>query len=195
MKQLKIAICGRIRSGKDTVADYLCDNHGFRKFRFGDGIREVGKILYPEEFAKGKPRAIMQGVGQALRQYDPDVWVNYLFNSVKRSGADRVVISDMRQPNELARVKAEGFFVIKVVASEETRIERGIKKGDIFKPEDFYHETESHVDNFDVDLTIHNEGTLEELLRAAEGAYRLANYAVKNGLLDWVRENRGVCNE
>lgn len=204
MDTLRIALCGKIRSGKDSVADYLCRNHGFQKFRFGDGIRRVCHILYNVAMNKaktGKPRALLQGIGQALRQYDPDVWLNYclyeianyeiahyeITNYGNRIPDAKVVISDLRQPNEFERVRREGWFTVRVSAPDELRIERARAAGDNFTLDDLNHETERHVDGFPVDLEIVNDGTIERLFAKTEIALFLAKTTQGAGGSDlWV---------
>lgn len=187
MDKVRIALCGKIRSGKDAVADYLGDKYGFKKFRFGDGIREVIRVLYPGEMEKGKPREKMQGVGQALRQYDPNVWLNYCLNGIEKSGKPLVIISDLRQPNEFERVTRDGWFTVRVTAPDELRIERARAKGDVFNVEDLNHDTERHVDGFPVDLEIVNDGSIERLYAAAEVAIVLAKAKKTRGEgFEWV---------
>lgn len=165
----KVAICGKIRSGKDTVAEIFINN-GFKRFFFADGIGKTVNLLYPELVAKGKPRKHLQGVGQAVRTFDPDVWVNYAFKQIEASGADKVIITDLRQPNELKALREAGFFIIRVYASKEVRLERARRLNDNFDPADFEHETEAFIDGFVVDLEIINEGTLDELVAQAYAA-------------------------
>ena len=38
---MKIALCGKIASGKTTLANKLCDAHGFQKFSFASKVKEV----------------------------------------------------------------------------------------------------------------------------------------------------------
>lgn len=42
-----IAISGYARAGKDTVADRLCDVHGWERLAFADLLRECAKALNP----------------------------------------------------------------------------------------------------------------------------------------------------
>lgn len=174
---VKLALCGRMRSGKDAIAEYLVANYGFKRFAFGDGIREVCRQLYPEQFEGGaKPRALLQGVGQSLRAFDEDVWVKrtiYDINTEIFSNATvigdrvlssaRIVVSDLRQPNEEKALRSEGFVIIRVTAPEDLRIQRMLAVGDAFNPDDLTHDTESYIDSFEVDYEVTNAGTLGEL--------------------------------
>ena len=176
---LKIAIFGKMRSGKDTVGKILIDEHGFKKFALGDGIGEIIVKYFPEAWADGKPRRHYQHIGQELRKLNPDVWVNYLLGRIKHhehkviaeglceknkpKGKFNVVVTDGRQLNELERLRKEGFIIIKVTAPEELRLQRILESGDVFNPEVLHHETELQVDEVNPDIEIINDGTLEEL--------------------------------
>ncbi|MGG1445028.1 AAA family ATPase [Brevibacillus laterosporus] len=187
LPNVKIALTGKMRSGKDTVADYLAEHYGFIRFAFGDGIKRVCHELFPDQFTDGKkPRALLQGVGQALRTFDPDVWVNRTLGEIDREnkayyrGAYRillddviisdveanplhVVISDLRQPNEYARLYTEGYVIIRVNASDDVRIDRMRSAGDTFDLADFTHDTERYVDIFAVDYELNNNGSVRDL--------------------------------
>jgi dephospho-CoA kinase len=43
-----IGLSGYARSGKDTVAELLCLNYGFRRISFADPMREAILILNPK---------------------------------------------------------------------------------------------------------------------------------------------------
>lgn len=170
---MKIALFGKIRSGKNTVADILTEQHGFKQFAFGDGIGEIIETYFPEALQGGKPRRHYQHIGQQLRVLNPDVWVNYLLNAVSVEAHMRkkfanetdinIVVTDGRQLNEAERLKKEGFLIVKVTAPEEVRIERMEASGDVFSLEDLQHETELNVDLIEPDVEIINDGTLEDL--------------------------------
>lgn len=168
-KEMKgIAITGPMRSGKDTVADYLVDMHGFQGFAFANGIKKICALAFPHLMANGKPRKLYQGVGQEFRKYDPDVWVKYTFNEIAAARPRQAVISDMRQPNEYRHLKNAGFFVVMVNACYETRLERMLAAGDDFEPEDLNHESEQHFKDYLVDFELNNEGTVDELEQQVE---------------------------
>lgn len=164
---MKIALTGRIRAGKDTVAEYLQDSHQFYRFAFGDGIRRVCQIVFPHLLGQGKPRALYQGVGQALREFDQGVWVKYLDRVIERDcwPEDNVVVTDLRQPNEYRYLREKGFFIVRVSSSFKTRFLRAYLQGDTFSVQDFNHETEAYVDHFEVDYTLSNDRTVDDLRR------------------------------
>ncbi|WP_243711815.1 hypothetical protein [Paenibacillus sp. BK033] len=112
------------------------------------------------------------------RSFDSDVWVNDCFRRI--SGAERLqraneefygeptqpfraILTDLRQPNEYERCRAEGFVIIRVTAPDGVRIQRAIDAKDTFNYADLVHSTESHVSSFVVDYEIENRGSLAEL--------------------------------
>ncbi|MDQ0154940.1 deoxynucleotide monophosphate kinase family protein [Robertmurraya andreesenii] len=167
----KIAICGKLRSGKDTAAHHLYISHGFDQVAFGDALKRLAHETFPDVGILSKPRALYQTFGQLMREIDPDVWVRHAERKVDgiidyRAGTDDhigVVITDLRQPNEYAWAKANGFTIIRVTAPDQLRMDRAVDAGDDFTVHDFAHETEQHVDSFEVDYEVVNDGTVEEL--------------------------------
>lgn len=161
MDAIKIGLCGYARSGKDTVDKYLCEHYGFVRFAFGDELKRYTHELF--EVEDGKPRELYQWFGQTMRQRDPDIWVRKMFESIERYGHEwklpfNVVVSDLRQPNEYERLKAEGFVFIRVNANTGARLGRMAAEGDSFNVEDLTHETERHIDLFPVNYDIYNDG-------------------------------------
>lgn len=166
---MNIAITGKMRSGKDEVGRYLRKNYGYTQFAFGDELKEDFHRRYPEIPRNPKPRVGYQDHGQLMRALvGGDVWTNACFKNIKHARSHRLfsfrpVISDLRQPNEYERCRAEGFVIIRVTAPDGIRIHRAIESGDKFDYSDLVHETESHVDSFEVDYEIINDGTLADL--------------------------------
>ncbi|MDC3413922.1 AAA family ATPase [Terrihalobacillus insolitus] len=174
--QIKIALTGKMRSGKDTVADYLVDKYEFTPFRFSEGIWATIRLLYPQAAAsKEKPRRLLQEIGQKLRMVDENIWVNYMFNEIERLGASLIVVTDLRQPNEYQALRENGFFIVRVKADEGVRLNRIMSENDNFTINDLHHETEMHLDSFKVDYELDNNGTLEDLHNQIEVMFNEIN--------------------
>lgn len=190
---MNIALTGHLRSGKDAIAAHLVTNYGYTRFAFGDGIREVTRRLYPEQYVGGaKPRALLQGFGQMARTFGEDVWVNDCFRRIEAErwvydGGHklwevpnfRTVISDLRQPNELARCRSEGYAIIRVKAKSALRIQRAVESADTFNLADLTHSTETHIDGFAVDYEITNDGSLAELYEQIDEVMKRVNLDAK----------------
>lgn len=164
-----IALTGKMRSGKDTVARYLSAQfrkEGFfvNRIAFGDALKAKAKELYPEEFTEGKkPRELLQWFGQTLRERNEDVWVNQVAQTINDKNKNSkqwgynpqvYIITDLRQPNEYQFCKDNNFIIIKIECDDITRINRMNVLGDNYTPTDLHHDTESHIDKFEVTCTI-----------------------------------------
>lgn len=166
---IKIALTGKLRSGKDAIAEHLYYRHGFEREAFGGMLKYLAKKVYAHTPRNddGKPRAMYQAFGQACREFDPDVWIRHVEFSVKMLANQRdtvgVVITDLRQPNEYEWCRANGFVIVRVSAPDELRLARAKAAGDNFTEADLTHDTEQHVDGFAVDYEIVNDGSIAEL--------------------------------
>src|SRR5690606_34022195 len=167
-RMLKIALTGKLRSGKSAVAERLFYEHGFEwPISFGGKLKYYADRIFDVSEGDRKPRAIYQQFGQLCRTIDEDVWIKHAEFSVQQALDSRstrgIVIDDMRQPNEYEWCRENGFVIVRVTAPEDVRLERARQAGDIFDADDLAHETESYVDSFEVDAEISNEGTLDDL--------------------------------
>lgn len=174
---IKIAVTGEIRSGKDTVCNYIGNTiteHGAYVgiLYFAEGIEQIIEDYFPEAFeGNKKPRKYYQEIGQGMRKINPDVWVTYLENNYKtmlKSGFKNILVTDLRQQNEYDWLKQNGFTVIKVEAEPEVRIERAKASGDKFEMQDLLHETEQQIKNLKYDYLITNNTTLEDLYKQVD---------------------------
>ncbi len=178
-KVLRIGMIGKMRSGKDTAAAHLIDTKKFGQFAFGTGIKRVVQTIYPNLDTRLKPRKVYQDVGQKLREIDPMIWINLLELDVKRWTRSKVifdetpniVITDIRQMNEVEYLKAQGYVFIKVECDEAIRLQRIEDSGDDFTEEDLNHETEVSIDTLPYDYLVTNNGTVEELIQQIEKIY------------------------
>lgn len=171
---MKIAITGKIRSGKDTVADMISEQYNFEVFAFSSGIKEIIEKYFSNDIgSKRKLREHYQRIGQSMRKLDQNVWVNHTNSQIEDflstyGEEENVLIKDLRQKNEHKFLKDNGYKVIKVIADEDTRIARAMESNDVFHREAFNHETELSVDSIQEDYLVENNGTLEELRRAVD---------------------------
>jgi len=135
-----IGVCGFIGSGKDTVADYLTNFHGFRRESFANSLKDAvssvfgwdrtmleGRTKQAREWREQvdpwwaerldmpnlTPRWILQYWGtEVCRQgFHDDMWIAALENKL-RSSTDNIVISDCRFPNEIKSIKSAGGQIV-----------------------------------------------------------------------------------
>lgn len=116
-----LGLAGKAGAGKDTIADELVKRFGFVKASFAffvkvDAMLKAG--FTRSEVFETKPREVrewLQRHGEAMRQRDPDHWVRKLDAAI--AGRHRVVISDVRYPNEVEYVTRNGGRVARVLHS------------------------------------------------------------------------------
>lgn len=141
-----IGVCGFIGSGKDTIADYLVNFHGFRRESFANSLKDAvanvfgwdrtmleGRTKQAREWREQKdiwwserlgiditPRWILQQWGTEVcrRNFHDDIWIASLENKLRNS-KDDIVISDCRFPNEIKSIKNAGGIVVRVVRGPE----------------------------------------------------------------------------
>ena len=135
-----IGICGFIGSGKDTIADYLTNFHGFRRESFANSLKDAvaqvfgwdrtmleGRTKQAREWREQvdpwwaerlnmpnlTPRWVLQywGTEVCRRGFHDDIWIASLENKLRNS-KDNIVISDCRFPNEIKSIKAAGGLIV-----------------------------------------------------------------------------------
>ena len=137
-----IGVCGFIGSGKDTIADYLTNFHGYRRESFANSLKDCvaqafgwdrtmleGRTKQAREWREQvdpwwaerlnmpnlTPRWVLQywGTEVCRRGFHDDIWIASLENKLRNS-KDDIVISDCRFPNEIRSIKDAGGIVIRV---------------------------------------------------------------------------------
>jgi hypothetical protein len=135
-----IGVCGFIGSGKDTVADYLTNFHGFRRESFANSLKDAvahvfgwdrtmleGRTKSAREWREQidpwwaerlnmptlTPRWVLQywGTEVCRRAFHDDIWIAALENKLRNS-KDDIVISDCRFPNEIKSIKTAGGIIV-----------------------------------------------------------------------------------
>ena len=156
-----IGLYGFMRGGKDTVGDHLTNAYGYKRLAFGDPLRKVVYELYPEaQTDRTEYRRRMQDIGQHLRAYDPGVWRDWVNRQIAeyRKYGFRVVVTDIRQPNEYEALRALGAFIVRVDCPMSIIEKRAGAEIALIG-----HETERHYGEYVPDTVINNNSTLEHL--------------------------------
>ena len=165
-KPLKIALIGGARTGKDTIAEYLGSVAGFTRLAFGDAMKEFLFSVFQDPPEEPKPREAMIGFAQSCREIDPDVWVKHLhtsYSQYRNMGYENFVITDVRQENEIAYCRREGYLIIKVEASNNLQVKRAKAGGEALNT---FNVLDTLALNYkDYDLKIENNGSLLDLYK------------------------------
>jgi hypothetical protein len=141
-----IGIVGFIGSGKDTVADYLVNFHGFKRESFANSLKDAVSVVFgwPRELLEGRtkesrewretpddwwskrlkqditPRWVLQywGTEVVRKGFHDDMWVASLEHRLLNSQND-IVITDCRFPNEIKAIRNAGGRVIRIKRGPE----------------------------------------------------------------------------
>jgi hypothetical protein len=163
-----IGLSGYARTGKDTVARILVEQHGFTRVGFADALRDVALRVDPYVTTAGtklstvigsygwerakdsfpEVRRLLQTLGVAVRDVvDEHAWVKAL--TLKLDGYGKYVVTDVRFPNEKAAVERLGGLTVRV-----NRPGYGPVNG---------HISETALDGEHFDWEIRNDGTAVDL--------------------------------
>jgi hypothetical protein len=168
-----VAFTGLKGSGKDTAATIL-KAAGYQEIKFAGGLKAMMRaFLYyqnvdsvtvermvegdlkevPSDYLSGvTPRYFMQMLGTDFgrKLIHEDIWVNALVNKVEQGDYEKVVVTDLRFPNESDAIANLGGTAY--------RLQRDIE-GNEFST----HESEKYVTSLPVKAIIDNNGTIDDL--------------------------------
>jgi hypothetical protein len=184
-----IGISGKARSGKDTFAEFfgkaLSKQTGYiyvmmayahelkcmaqKEFDLSwDQLWGDEKETPDERYMKTPEphsqhytywtgREIMQAFGEFYRSIEYNFWVRKLFSAAEEKEYENVIITDCRYPNEIDPIKERDGYHIRVNRNTDNNVHG----------KDHASET-SLDDGYKVDFDIDNNGTIEDLKKAAE---------------------------
>ena len=160
-----ICISGKAQNGKDTFCNMLEYNLRQRekkvlKIHYADLLKYLCREYFGWDGQKDEEgRTLLQHVGtDVVRAQCPDYWVDFVakFVSLFKDEWDYVIIPDTRFPNEIEKWVEYDIPVthIRVVRDGYTSPLNKIQQ---------QHPSETALDNYNADITVHNSGTLELL--------------------------------
>ncbi len=115
---MRIAIAGKMASGKTTLANALIER-GFRKLSLGGKVKAIARDLFKMEV---KDRPLLQQIGMKMREIRPSVWIDYIIELGKEGGD--MVIDDVRFVNEAKALKEAGWTIIRLNIDDNLQKER-----------------------------------------------------------------------
>jgi dephospho-CoA kinase len=106
---MKIAICGKMASGKTTLAQELKLQHNFEIVSMASEVKRVGKELFG---MVEKDRPLLQQIGMKMREIRESVWLDCVIRESNK--LQLVVCDDIRFINEAKTLKDNGWTLIKL---------------------------------------------------------------------------------
>lgn len=156
-----------MHTGKTTLADQLVERYGYTRCSFAAPLKALAaKVGLPLN------RENLQNLGHGARELiSPDVWVDAFWNGC--SNVPRIVVDDMRYPNEYESLVNADAIMVRLESSVETRWKR-FQTSDKFDPSVSFeqwelaqhHSTETALDEgYRWDVFVDTDGlTGEEVL-------------------------------
>lgn len=165
-----IGVHGKARSGKDTIANHLVDEHGFVRTAFADPLKAASAVLFgwPVEMAfsdeiKGYKsplwditgRTAFQRLGDAMKiGFGTDFWIKrWACEYARLKDKHSIVVADVRTNAEADMIRGLGGVIL--------HLER---RGAGLTGLEGMHSSEAGITfNRSTDLRLSNNGTLSEL--------------------------------
>jgi hypothetical protein len=142
-----IGLAGFAGAGKDTAAEALIAA-GWERRAFADPLKDIARDLGWNGEKDDHGRRLLQTLGQSVRAHlGAHVWIDATLDDIEPG--DRVVVTDVRYPNEAAAIRQLGGVLV--------RIERpGVGPAND-------HPSEHALDRYRFDFQILNAGTVADL--------------------------------
>lgn len=160
---MDIALIGKAGTGKSTAAEFLASNYSYTRLSIASTIRETAASLWGTNAASS--RSTLQSLGVAIRQIDPDTWINLALGKMDSPlNKDSIfVLDDVRFPNEYWKLRERDFITIRITADTVIRTDRLKQSGKYENAEQLSHESETALDSYMTDYTIVNSAKIQDL--------------------------------
>lgn len=168
---------GKAGSGKDTVGDYICEKYDFVKMALADPLKAAVKEMFVlsdrtvydrverekpiPDFPEWSARKLFQFIGTNLmrKQFDDALWAKLLNKRIRDTHHSRIIVTDVRFPNELdylyALAPENGYSVSFIKTMRNGCVGHNIGLAN--------HESEQY--DLNADYTIDNNTTFEVLYK------------------------------
>ncbi|AMQ10771.1 putative deoxynucleotide monophosphate kinase [Brazilian marseillevirus] len=148
---MKVAFGPFMRSGKDTACEWLKDMYGGKIYRFSHKLYETTEAVQKTlGFPVEKDRELLLLLGKYAKDRNPTVFIDQVKQKILENSGENIFVSDVRREEEAWMLKEQGFILVKILRDCERsycQMEEEMSKSDIF------------------DITVENNGTLEEFIR------------------------------
>ena len=183
-----IGIAGLIGSGKDTVANHLINEHGFKRIKFADKLKDGVAAIFewprdllegdtdesrqwretPDEFWSKElgfdvtPRYVLQKFGTEVRDgFHVHTWTILLKKTILDNPHTNYVIPDVRFPHEDAIIKELGGEMWRVSRGEDPEWFTDYVEENITPKH--VHPSEWKWAKIDFNMILRNDGTVQDL--------------------------------
>lgn len=164
-----LLVSGKAFSGKDeffnsTVEIYKHTNKVILRKAFADFLKDFCKLIGWDGEKDVAGRNLLQAIGEAARNYNEDVWVEFMLKYINTMKYDILIITDCRYPNEIDLIKKN--ITNDIVKS--IRVIRPNFYGNLTSSQ-LQHHSETAMDNYEnFDYKILNNSTLSDYKRVIE---------------------------
>jgi cytidylate kinase len=159
---MKIAIIGKICSGKTTLANKLSEHFKLERIAFGDSVKKYAADIFDMSY---KDRKLIQDFAEKMKEIDNDIWIKHLDKKIKDK--TNIIIDDLRFENELDYLRNNDFFIIKLLINKNQQIKRiqnlyGSNSNEHI--ERLNHISETYIDTLDADFIIDSTENIQSII-------------------------------
>jgi len=140
-----IGLCGFAQSGKDTLAEILAKEEGFKRVAFADKMKSILSIINPyvryvndhgavhflrvqeavelwgwedvKRFTEVREMLQKLGTEGGRELLGKDVWISAAFKDITLAD-EKVVFTDVRFPNEAEAIKKANGIIIRIIRGD-----------------------------------------------------------------------------
>lgn len=190
-----IGICGFAGSGKDTLANYLIEHHGYVKLSFAGAVKDACSAIFgwDRTMLEGdtkesrawrevedpwwsvrlgmpgfSPRKALQLMGTDIMRnhFHDEIWIAVVENKLRKYS--KVVITDCRFPNEVTLIKRLGGKVLHITRGELPPWFHDVQYEGKEAPKEIHVSETAWIPSTATAIHIANDTTLEDLYKKIE---------------------------